>query len=93
MGDFKNKYVVYKVDGSLSPDGIQPIEDAVVIRLQDTFAPGALWAYANSVATMLDVIDDYGLQLDNKAELQQVHEYFVAMAVRADEVRRKLPTP
>ena len=86
--DFKEKYRVYSLDNEL-------IADAVVIRLQDTFAPGALWAYANSVATMLDVIEDYGIEFskDAKEELQQVHEYFVAMAVRADEVRRKLPTP
>ncbi len=96
--DYVEKYIVYSIDdvnASIMGEYAPPIPDAVVIRLQDTFAPGALWAYANSVATMLDVINNYGIQFDksSKDELVQVHEYFVAMAIRADEVNHKLPTP
>ena len=78
------------VSGTIPPD--EQINDAVVIRLQDSFAPSALWCYANSVATTIEIMEQYGLTIPDS--LDEVHAYFSMMAIRADErPRKKFPTP
>lgn len=74
------------------------LEDAVVIRRQDAFAPPALDAYANSITIALGImrnstIDDTPIDWDpdQHKRLQEIADYFHAQAVAAWETHRKIP--
>lgn len=66
-----------------------PIDDAVVIRRQDVFAPPALDAYANSMRIVLEGMDPMDMRREN---LQDVADYFADQAAQAWLTSdRKLP--
>lgn len=77
------------------------VPDAVVIRLQDVFAPPALYAYANSISVAVEVlereerIDPFsprGVRLfEQIANLKQIADYFAQAAEESAHVDRKLP--
>ena len=56
------------------------IDDAVVIRRQDIFAPPALDAYANSMRIVLEGMDPGDMRRSN---LQKVADYFAGEAAEA----------
>jgi hypothetical protein len=67
------------------------VPDAVVIRRQDVFAPPALDAYANAIATAVEVMKvSMGFE-DQAALLMGVADYFSDQAAKAWQERRKLP--
>lgn len=79
------KYMVFKNEAG-APGEL--VEDAVVIRRQDKFAPPALDAYANAI-TM--VIEAGNLALPARQRLQQIADYFHDQAAKAWGESRKLP--
>lgn len=97
------KYVVFKRDewerwvkesGSraitiTSPD---EVEDAVVIRRQDVFAPPALDAYANAITVSLCLAhEDSPYSRRELSRLQDIADYFHEQAQLAWETDRKIP--
>jgi hypothetical protein len=93
MGD--NKYIVFKRSewGQVAGPA-QEVEDAVVIRRQDVFAPPALDAYANAIQVVIET-----LQLDASeprtfelmGRLQYIADYFHDQAAKSWSEQRKLP--
>jgi len=73
-------YVTFKVD--------QEVMDAVVIRLQDVFAPPALDSYANSIAIALELIASDGEQWKS---LRAIADYFSEQASISWDTNRKIP--
>jgi len=82
------KYFVYKNDNGR--DG-ELVEDAVVIRRQDIFAPPALDAYANAIQTCIEVLCNGTKPSGRTLELQAVADYFHDQAAKAWTEQRKLP--
>ena len=81
------KYLVTKLDGT-------PVDDAVVIRRQDVFAPPALDAYANAIQTSLEILrHSAGVTYEgvDVERLQEVADYFSDQAAKAWTEQRKLP--
>lgn len=74
------------------------IADAVVIRRQDVFAAPALYAYASTIQTALEIIEvaklgrEAGLDIDTQ-QLQELAEFFAYQAHIAHEAHGKVPTP
>jgi hypothetical protein len=97
-----NKYVVFKRDEfrdwfctvgdhSHGVNVLKAVEDAVVIRRQDAFAPPALDAYANAITVALELIKE-GVTSNPKAvALRDIADYFHQQAALAWSVERKLP--
>ena len=96
------KYVVFKRGtdpgewserGGLYLEDLVPIEDAVVIRRQDAFAPPALDAYANAILTslQLDLVVNGGNKHPAVMRLREIADYFHDQAVAAWHTTRKLP--
>lgn len=86
--DFEDLYVslVDQVLGRLPV-----VDDAVVIRRQDLFAPSALHVYANSIALAAQVM---GANDEDKAvikRLSHIADYFHEQAVAAEAEAWKLP--
>lgn len=69
----------------------QPIEDAVVIRRQDVFAPPALDAYANNIYSATEILRMWDTDADVVKQLQSIADYFHEQAVASWETERKLP--
>lgn len=65
------------------------LEDAVVIRTQDSFASAALHTYANSIAVAARAIGE--LAPSTSARLQGIADYFHERAVEASDTHTKLP--
>jgi hypothetical protein len=62
---------------------VHPIDDAVVIRTQDAFATGGLWAYAHNIRTVME------LRVLDPEEVQQceaVAQYFASRAMEAQAI-------
>lgn len=78
------KYIVTKLDGT-------PVEDAVVIRRQDIFAPPALDAYSNAMQTAIEVLTNGGAPSGRTENLQKIADYFHDQAAKAWTEQRKLP--
>lgn len=87
------KYIVFKMEDWVNfggPEwmGAQPVDDAVVIRLKDSYASSALHAYTNAILTVLDIMGDdmdpevYQRQLD-------IADYFHQKAVTSSEIKGK----
>lgn len=97
-----NKYIVFKREefeewvedeiGLLEADPPLPqeIEDAVVIRRQDMFAPSAFDAYAKAVAAALLVPSAYANDKTTET-LRRIADYFHQQAELAWTTRRKIP--
>jgi hypothetical protein len=75
------KYIVTKLDGT-------PVDDAVVIRLKDSYASSALHAYTNAILTVLDIMGD---DMDPEVYQQQldIADYFHQRAVTSSEIKDK----
>lgn len=69
------------------------LDDAVVIRLQDNFAPPALDSYANSIMSAVLLLETSGVELDmvEVGRLKEIADYFHTQAVRSWQINRKLP--
>ena len=67
-------------------DGIE-VRDAVVIRRQDYFAPGALASYASGIALVLHMIDDP----KKRAQMMAVADYFQRQSELAGDEAWKWP--
>lgn len=70
------------------------VDDAVVIRRQDVFAPPALAMYANSIRTALDVaqLHEVGDPNETARRLQAIADYFHEQSELAyADSRRSLP--
>ena len=66
------------------------LQDAVVIRRQDVFAPPALDAYANSIAVAL-TLDPEAPSTDWGQRLRAISDYFHEQAALAWQQHRKIP--
>jgi hypothetical protein len=66
------------------------VDDAVVIRLQDSFAADALFGYANSIQMAIKILDKAGLNEVTEG-LKRTADYFAAKAEEALSVTTKLP--
>jgi len=64
---------------------VMELEDAVVIRRQDLFAPPALDAYANSIQVALSILNH------PDEVLSEIADYFHEQAVLSWQTERKLP--
>lgn len=93
-----DKYMVYKraemqaflsdLHGSGRAVMPQHLDDAVVIRRQDLFAPPALDAYANAISIARELVPDG----DVKDRLRDIADYFSDQAAKAwCTDHRKLP--
>lgn len=90
------KYVVFKKEEYENRLDPQPLDDAVVIRRQDIFAPPALDAYANAIQTAIEVMSsgtqNYAtIQLSAIEGLRGIADYFSDQAAKAWAEQRKLP--
>lgn len=65
-----------------------PVDDAVVIRRQDVFAPPALDAYANSIQV---AITAGGVEGNARVRLARIADFFHEQAVLSWDTTRKLP--
>lgn len=92
------KYVVFKRDEweqyfrTQGASILVAVEDAVVIRRQDVFAPPALDAYANSISVAVEALQGReGVDTALIAKLLKVADYFHSQAQTAWITERKLP--
>jgi hypothetical protein len=77
------KYVVTKADGT-------PVDDAVVIRLKDPFAATALYTYANTIRSFVELLMDVRYLSDSEEErLNDVADYFMGQAIESQGVTKK----
>ena len=78
----EEKYRVFKAG-----DGVE-IDDAVVIRLKDPFAATALFTYANTILSFMEL---FGKRLDEWEEgrLQEIADYFHNQAVQSQAITKK----
>lgn len=65
------------------------VQDAVVIRRQDVFAPPALDAYANLIEAALQIARD--TDSEEHEQLVNIADYFHQQAAEAWVTQRKLP--
>lgn len=98
------KYVVFKADAfnEVAPVITFPnedakailrkaiVDDAVVIRLQDTFAGSALFGYAHSISVAIGILREAGLE-EIADGLQTTADYFISEAQRSIDMIQKLP--
>ncbi|HET7110129.1 MAG TPA: hypothetical protein VFI41_04615 [Gemmatimonadales bacterium] len=90
MGD-DNKYIVFNRKEFMAEGMAPEIEDAVVIRRQDIFAPPALDAYANAIQTCVEVLTNGTQPTGRAAMLQEIADYFHTQAQKSWAEQRKLP--
>lgn len=83
-----DKYMVYKNNNGMIGE---LVEDAVVIRRQDVFAPPALDAYANAMQTAIEVLTNGGAPSGRTLALQGIADYFADQAAKSWTEQRKLP--
>lgn len=89
MGD--NKYIVFKREEFMAEGTAAEVEDAVVIRRQDIFAPPALDAYANAIAVVIEMSKGSSIDGHSIKTLQDIADYFADQAAKAWTEQRKLP--
>ena len=82
-----SKYIVFKRDEFMAEGTAAELEDAVVIRRQDIFAPPALDAYANAMTCVIEASADDRM----RRQLQPIADYFHDQAAKAWTEERKLP--
>lgn len=94
-----SKYVVFKrvdVEPYLVVSGSKllqkVLDDAVVIREQDVFAPPALDAYANVILAFVEAVESVDtVPMEETKRLREIADYFHERAVSAWDRDRKLP--
>lgn len=78
-----------EIDGVLHDLDAARIEDAMVIRQQDVFAPGVLHTYASAVQSAIEVI---GHMTDDRAtDLEELRDRFFEAAEASVAMHRKIP--
>jgi hypothetical protein len=108
----ENKYVVIKQSDweqlntdswGISPSTVRTIEqirinDAFVLRLQDSLATGALYAYASSVQTAIEILQTVDLNIGDGDErfviieqLKSIRDAAFEWAERGRVTQGKLP--
>lgn len=68
---------------------LPPVDDAVVIRLQDEFAESGLSAYAMNIQTVLDIVDPQTVGTGAYRSMEITRDYFHASSLDAGEIRRR----
>jgi hypothetical protein len=96
-----DKYAVFKREeweqwfhnlaSMADPPSPSEVEDAVVIRRQDVFAPPALDAYANAITVALELIVEGVSSSDRAKRLRHIADYFHQQAELAWNTERKVP--
>jgi hypothetical protein len=86
-----DKYITFKRDEFFAEGTALEIEDAVVIRRQDIFAPPALDAYANAITCVVEVLTNGTVPTGRTLALQDIADYFSDQAAKAWTEQRKLP--
>lgn len=81
MDDEEAKYIVTKADGTA-------VDDAVVIRLKDPFAATALFTYANTIMSMLELMDE-DIDMDTHQRMMDIADYFHERACTSQKVAGK----
>jgi hypothetical protein len=66
--------------------------DAVVLRLQDLHAAGALYAYASSILATHELLTALGFDENETAHLIEIADYFSGLADLARQNGKKVPT-
>jgi len=67
-----------------------PLEDAVVIRLKDPFATTALYTYANTILSYLELTPDLDPEVHQR--MMEIADYFHQQATISQEIKnRRLP--
>lgn len=78
------KYIVTKTDGT-------PVDDAVVIRLKDPFAPTALYTYANTIMSLVELMEQW-IDPQEHHRMIELADYFQAQAITSQTIQdKKLP--
>lgn len=71
------------------------LEDAVVLRGQDVFTPGALFAYSNNVVTTVEILRgvvEPSVELEEELQtLMGIADTFHALGIASAESQSKLP--
>lgn len=67
------------------------LDDAVVIRRQDVFAPPALDAYANAIMCAVEIFKADGGPIGRADQLEKIAQYFHEQATMSWDTNRKLP--
>lgn len=68
------------------------LDDCVVIRKKDTFAPSALYAYASSVQSAAEILADTNYGNDDViGHLQALADYFAGEADHARDMHGRIP--
>jgi hypothetical protein len=87
--EYTEKYVVTKVGSD------EPLLEGTyfVIRSKDVFATSALYAYAQSIQTILDAQHDLGIELDSEVadNLHQLADQLLDKARDWESLNRKVP--
>lgn len=101
MSSSNEKYVVFKAEEferfmanlKAGHSVVTPakVEDAVVIRRQDEFAPAALEAYANCIMVAVDLAGSVNANKPNVKRLREIADYFKEQATIAWDTNRKVP--
>lgn len=101
-----HKYVTFKRDqfsewARTQDDRINDVfdlilEDAVVIRKKDTFAPSALYSYATAVQSAIELLEGSqvaGIVVDPSAvdRLRDLADYFAGEADHARQLQGRIP--
>jgi hypothetical protein len=78
-----DKYIVTRLDGT-------PVDDAVVIRLKDPFAATALFTYANTIMSFIELMEK-GQHLDEweHMRLVDIADYFFSQGVLSQQIDKK----
>ncbi len=92
-GPVDDKYIVFKraeyEAWAVGGPKAEPIDDAVVIRRQDVFAPPALDVYANAIQIAIELRG--ATTVEQRENLRQTADYFHEQAEAAWHTDRKLP--
>lgn len=89
-----DKYIVFKRDDYRHMTDPKPLEDAVVIRMQDIFASSALFAYASAIRTSIEILEATVSDTDPQTleRLSDIADYFMARGEEASKHPvRKVP--
>jgi hypothetical protein len=88
------KYVVFKTDEfarwveAPEPEArVQEVSDAVVIRLKDPFAATALFTYANTIMSTLELVPDLDPEVHQR--MLDIADYFHERACESQSIKHK----
>ena len=97
MDEEDAKYLVYKqeemttwVEGNLTVAQTIPaaLDDAVVIRLKDPFAATALYTYANTILSLLELLEGT-IPNEEYQRMRDIADYFHQQAMESQAIKGK----